>query len=346
MAGPMKNTPADAFELTASDRWAARFHRAQRWCRRRRWSKPLASLPWVGFMTALVVSNPVVAGRDIGRALGRFWLWHIWRRTVRQPVVVRADDGWSVVLPAWSKLGGITVAAGMHEPREELFVARFVRAGVVVVDVGANIGLYTAIASTRGARVFAFEPSTQARQALEATVAANRGGTVEIVPAALGDTPGMLSLTVGLDVANHLVESAGQPGVEPVEVLPLDQLTSGPHVRIPGPVTLLKIDAEGFDDRVLAGAEATITRDRPVAIVETWGDEVIRAWLEDHGYSVYRYQFETGELLEYPRPWNRQANFIAVHADALPMVRERLLAAGRALPRLPEVVWGPRASSS
>jgi FkbM family methyltransferase len=57
-------------------------------------------------------------------------------------------------------------------------------------------------------------------------------------------------------------------------------------LELPQRIALLKVDAEGHDLQVLAGAEQTIRRDRPTIIVESVDAE---AWLAQRGYTLSRY---------------------------------------------------------
>ena len=152
------------------------------------------------------------------------------------------------------------------------------RAGTIV-DVGAHDGALTLpLAALRGARVLAFEPLPPAFARLEAAVrAAGREGQVTLRREALGVGPGRLSLEVPVvgGVAQEQWASvakdyagiaAGDPRVErilrwDVEVMALDSLGLVD-------VTAMKVDAEGAEEEVLRGAEATLRRCMPVLTVE------------------------------------------------------------------------------
>jgi FkbM family methyltransferase len=333
----------DPFLLSKREKWLLRFHSQQLRCKSSRWTKPFAIVPWAGFMTMLVVSSPGLKGHDVLRAVGRLWLWQIWRRTVKRPLLLKTSGMSYFLVPPWNKIGGMIIAVGLYEAREELFLASYTRPGDVLLDVGANIGWHTVTAAGRGARVYAFEPSTKTRLALEQNVALLGRTSVEIIPAALGAENGHMQFTVGLDVQNHLIDSEYCGTSEPVDVLTLDELTYGATPRIPGTIAFIKIDAEGFDGKVLLGGEETLRRDKPVLIVETWGDEVIRGWLEERGFLVYLYDVDTAKLVEYPKPWRRPVNFIAVHNDVLLEVQNRIAESHIASPGMPSIVWGKQA---
>ena len=321
-------------------------------------TRPLRWLAWGAWLSLLACQSPTDrSGR--ARTLGRLWGWQAWRRTVRRPIEVVLPTG-RLWFPPWSTLAGITAAAGMHEPAEQLFVRSYLQPGDGVVDVGANVGIYTVMCGTAGARVWAFEPSTQARAALNRNIDLNHlGARVKLFPVALGASNGRASLTTGLDGANHLVDlnhavdAAAPDAHETVELRPLDSIVDAERSWFgESGIALLKVDAEGHDQDVLRGADATIRGDLPVIIVETWaGGTSLRTFLAERGYRVYRFDVARRDLVEYPPDWAGQANFIAVADRRLAAVRSRLQAGTQPEVTAPVIHWrtpahGSRSSTS
>ena len=292
--------------------------------------RPFRAAGWAGFLTLVVWTSPA-AGRHRGRAVARLWAWELWRRVVRRPVDVELAAGGRLRLPCWSALAAPTVATGLHEPSEQLFVSSFLRPGDGVVDVGANIGAYTVLCAALGARVVALEPSSRTRAALADNIRVNDlGRRVRTYGLAAGGASGTAALTTGLDAANHLLDPAdGGTASEMVEVRPLDALRAEIEEWLGGaPVALLKVDVEGHDLEVLQGARAVIGAHRPVILVEIWaGGLDVRAWLAGEGYRVHRFDLEGNALSEYPYDWSGQCNFIAVPDERIDEVRHRLDAA-------------------
>jgi FkbM family methyltransferase len=160
------------------------------------------------------------------------------------------------------------------EGEVQLF-AQLVRAGDVVVEVGSNIGALTIpLANLTGptGRVFAFEPQRILFQTLCASVALNGITNVIARNEAVGAVAGVLPVPM-LDYS-HAANYGGLPlGPEadwankenvPVEEVPVVTLDSVRLLRC----RLLKIDVEGMEADVLAGAKETIARCRPLLYVE------------------------------------------------------------------------------
>lgn len=176
---------------------------------------------------------------------------------------------------------------------ELVLIAGLVCRGSVVVDVGAFLGTHTlALASMVGpsGRVHSFEPRETIRSVLERNVHRNHLQMVTVHPCALGAHHQTLELPAididnkanfgGLALKGDLV--MGQP-VETIRIERLDDLLSGP-------VDFIKIDAEGMEADVLAGAPVLLATSHPVLFAECndleQGSRVLRACL-DLGYEVY-----------------------------------------------------------
>jgi FkbM family methyltransferase len=160
------------------------------------------------------------------------------------------------------------VYLGAFEPWETKVVRRTLRAGMCVVDVGANVGYFSVLASRLvgpTGRVLAFEPSPSAAGRLRRTVEANRLSNVRVEQIGLGAEVGEATLFDPLP-DNHtptLLGESGTPGVK-VSVRTLDECLTDWDV---GRVDLLKVDVEGFEPAVLAGAAGALAAGRVGSIL-------------------------------------------------------------------------------
>lgn len=170
----------------------------------------------------------------------------------------------------------------------------FVAAGSTVLDVGANIGFFSLhFARWVGpeGRVIAIEPETRNIAALRRRVArAEMSGVVTCIHAAAANRSGQVRLAVspGHPGDHHLADTG-----EPVAAVVLDELAADDS----RPVTLIKIDVQGAESMVLAGAHRLIRRHRPAIFVEVHEPSLTRLGSSRHeliatlvalGYSGHR----------------------------------------------------------
>lgn len=145
--------------------------------------------------------------------------------------------------------------------------------GDVMIDVGANVGMYTIwAAATRGTKVFAFEPEAQNYALLNRNIMAN--GVQDRVKAycmGLSDRAGLTELHMAdmrVGGSNHAVGEALDFKNEPMQAAfrqgcvaaTLDALVAGGDIPVPAHI---KIDVDGIEPKVVAGA-ATVLRDPAV----------------------------------------------------------------------------------
>jgi FkbM family methyltransferase len=146
--------------------------------------------------------------------------------------------------------------------------------GMVLLDVGSHYGVFTLAALRFGgesARVLAVDPSPTCRRLLRANVRLAGGeARVTVAAAAVGAAAGELPmLSTGPGGEDFLVASEEpRPDVTRVPMVTIPALAAG----LPAPVTHLKIDIEGFEDRALAGAWDYLRAARPVLVLELHGD--------------------------------------------------------------------------
>ncbi len=192
-----------------------------------------------------------------------------------------------------------------------------------VIDVGANIGCYAIpFAKVRGdCTLHAVEPNPMALQRLQHNLALNAGVRVLLHNVGLAEQPGKLTFYAyggesgDLGLSSFIAPASdSQVGPLPVEVVTLDGLLGDNP-----PVSLIKIDVQGFEINVLSGAIETIRRNRPVILLEhediNFADaaaaqhakEGLNAFFRAIDYGVYYItRYDPGLLL--PVDWGKALN--------------------------------------
>lgn len=170
--------------------------------------------------------------------------------------------------------GAHVLGDGYWEIWLTLFMARLIQPGWTVLDVGANFGYYTVLMADRvgpGGRVHAYEPNPVAARFLDDTVEINGfSGRTTIRRAAASDaTRGSSTFFVpDREPKNARVVPSDFRPVTPGLLLEVPERRIDDDFHGREPVHFIKIDAEGLEGQILAGAAGLIARDRPHMVVE------------------------------------------------------------------------------
>jgi FkbM family methyltransferase len=174
-----------------------------------------------------------------------------------------------------------------EEPEYRL-LDRYVHAGDWTLDIGANVGYYTArmseLAGSNG-RVLAFEPILESFELLAANSRLFPFKNTTLFNVAVSDRTNIVGMSIPMwdSGGNNYYEAfitKDKEGV-PTFAFSIDALS------IPERVTLAKIDTEGYELFVLQGMRRLLERDHPVLIVEANSTDTAE-FLKDLGYNVKR----------------------------------------------------------
>jgi FkbM family methyltransferase len=214
----------------------------------------------------------------------------------------------------------------VYEPREQAFMLDSLGPGGWMLDVGANIGAHAVPVAMQkpGCRVLAIEPASFNRAVLLRNVAANGLGNIVVDANATGRVPGEGAVLMGADgqFGGTRVVAAAPEAVEPVAVVPLDATARASGV---GRVDVLKVDVEGAEHDVLAGASDIIDANAGIAIVfESMGVQSARGaagciaaqqFLLDRGFALARFDADSAHLVAIERPSERCIGTIVASRD-------------------------------
>jgi len=175
------------------------------------------------------------------------------------------------------------IYANAFERDERLILDRVVRDGSTVVDIGANIGFYTclfaAAVGPRG-RVLAFEPAPATFAALQENVRRNGFRNVELEEVALSDHAGTATFHVfpqGADAYNSLGASTAWGTVSAEEVTVRTAMLDELLAALPAEsISVVKIDVEGAEALVLAGATRFFDRLEETVVMIELNEEAAR----------------------------------------------------------------------
>ena len=208
------------------------------------------------------------------------------------------------------------------------FLRHWLRSGMTVIDIGANIGAYSLPISRlvgRTGRVFAYEPGSEARSFLQRSRELNKMDNLEIVPLALSDNQRVGRLLHG--GSSELNALGGNGAGETVNITSLDVEDVA---RGWPPPDFVKIDAEGEEERILSGARSFLTRYSPLIMFEIRAgaktNEQLRTLFPTLGYRLFR-QLEGAPILVPDFPQQKldeyELNLFAAKPDRARLLSEQ-----------------------
>lgn len=172
--------------------------------------------------------------------------------------------------PRWRGIEKLVFVFRENYEPELIYLEKVLSSKAVFIDVGANLGIYTLVASRlvgRAGRVIAIEPSVQSFPALQKNIAVNRLTNVLPLPVALAEKTAKTWLHHGINPGqNSFGKDPSCNGVgEEVVTETLDSVLLQASVDH---VDLIKMDVEGAEELVLRGASRVVTSERPLIIFE------------------------------------------------------------------------------
>ncbi len=220
---------------------------------------------------------------------------------------------------------------GLAEMHEMAFVLHFLRPSDLFVDIGANAGSYSVLASSVvGARTIAFEPvaetAAEMREQLRLNDILDR---VEVRELALGQNSTIVRFYNNFDTVNRVVAES-----EPVKGAYREVRQSTLDIELEGSQpSLMKMDVEGYEYAIVKGASRILSNASLNAMimevhdgVKTYGvnPEELLALVRAHGFEPYSYDAIKRELT----PVQFEQAHVDGLSDNLLMIRD--LAAVRA----------------
>jgi FkbM family methyltransferase len=173
---------------------------------------------------------------------------------------------------------------GTNQAFETKTLSRFaelVKPNDTVLDIGANIGMFSLLGSRLvgdNGRVIAFEPSRKTFDVLNENLKLNNCKNVETVQLALGDTEGSIFLGEVENDALNFIDKNQKSGEEVALKLLDNYLKENKIAKI----DFIKIDIEGAEYLCFKGATEMLKKHRPTIIMECNEN-----WCHRFGYSVF-----------------------------------------------------------
>lgn len=231
----------------------------------------------------------------------------------RFQMIVRADE----------EVGREIYYGGVHESAETAFLRSRVGPASTCCDIGANVGYYSLLFASlaREGAVHSFEPVPLNFYVLCTNRLLNHFSNVTANPCAVGDSNGSVGFVVSSDSA---FSSMVNTGIKPVAMeisVPIVRLDTYCERNGIGAIDVLKVDVEGAEAKVLAGATGLLAdagrRPRTVMLelyepmLTHYGSSIDEILRQMEGFGYRPFVFAGGQLVRFRREhYNRLYNVI------------------------------------
>jgi len=276
-----------------------------------------------------IIYHPLTKDRPI-KGILRFLQWQI---------ISRLNAGSHI--HSWFSGLKLSVKRGMHgatgciyvglpEFEDMSFLLHFLREDDLFIDIGANVGSYTILASGNNkCKSISVEPVPSTFKFLERNVEINNLiNIVSLNNIGVGSEEGNLHFTNGFDTTNHVVKEASHDSIR-VPINTLDNLAL--NLKVEKDI-LVKLDVEGFEYNVLVGGERTLRSNAVKAIIvelngcgNRYGfkDSSVDEKLRSFGFSTYSYN-PFSRALEGIPTFNSQENTLYIKKEFIEDVKKKI----------------------
>jgi FkbM family methyltransferase len=202
----------------------------------------------------------------------------------------KLPDGSKFIYPINSAIGN-ALFLGDYEPGEIEFIRQMLKPGDSFLDIGANGGLYSIIASKvvgpKG-QVYACEPSARERALLMHNININNIENITVLESAMSDKKGISHLAISKDGALNSLIKTQHPGqdiesYQQINTTTVDDTITELNIRN---LSIVKIDVEGAEKMVIEGARKTLRENPELSII-----------FESSSFNTYNYSYSPKELI-------------------------------------------------
>lgn len=218
--------------------------------------------------------------------------WQIWKRTIHKPLKVKLFNGYRFLAYPDCDSSSNVMYFRIPDYREITFLRQKIQGGVLI-DVGANVGLFTLSLADKVDRAILFEPNATAAQRAKSNMVRNHLD-FQVHAIALSDEVGELFLEDrgGVDSTNRTLtdpQTTSFP-TRTVRRTTLDIFLEE-HVNSIKDITLIKIDVEGHENAVLRGMKKTLANLQPQILMFEYLQRTnfseTQELLDTTGYTIY-----------------------------------------------------------
>jgi len=195
---------------------------------------------------------------------------------------------------------------GHFEKGSEVVFQSLLSSGMVVLDIGANLGIYTLYALQAGCEVYSFEPTPSTFDILKKNVKVNgfeNSNKLQLINKAVSDKNGTVNFYIkqGICGQNSLFK-----GSDMLDSIAVETIIADEYLRALDKVDIIKIDVEGAEYYAMLGLKNIIARSPEIKILIEFSPEnmkntnmtpkMLLDLIKEYGFKYYLIEEEKGTL--------------------------------------------------
>jgi len=197
----------------------------------------------------------------------------------------------------------------------------------VIIDIGANTGIYTIIAGVKNKHVYAFEPVPYIFERLCDNIKINNLTKITPINQAVSDRDGSISLFIGPECLFFSTSSSTLKNFRDyrdeiiVDSVKLDTFILSNGISH---VDLIKIDTEATEDKVLTGSRKVVIRDQPLILCEVLHnrcEEKLNSFFENLPYRYFMISDEGLIPKDNIEGDNKNPNYLLIPESKLDLIK-------------------------
>lgn len=265
-------------------------------------------------MSGRFKKNPITKDRQL-KAMMKYIVFNVVCR-IKKEIIYKGIGGLKFIISKGNSGLVGNIYYGIYEVNESMFSVHFLRKEDTFLDIGANLGHYSLVASgLTGAKSIAIEPIPSTMQKLQRQIDINHLND-KIIPMNIGlsNANSTLHFSSDNDDMNHIVNSDYPNAIE-VPVYTIDSVCEKENI------SLIKMDVEGYEKYVLEGGSQTIKNPNLKAMIvelnnsgSKYGvnDQEIYETIVSYGFLPYEYKPLDRELVALESYNKKQFNTIFI----------------------------------
>ena len=220
--------------------------------------------------------------------------------------VMAGDFIFGVPSGEWGLAHFLSLNDHFEKGTEEAF-CRLLKPGMNVLDIGANLGMFTLHALKAGCNVYSFEPSPDIFRIMNQNIKVNgfaESGSAHTFQTAVSDEEKTISFFICEGMSGHsnmyAAEKSGDVEIQ-VQTTVIDEMAV-----LPDKVDVIKIDVEGAEYKALCGMKKLISRNPQIKILMEFAPEIIKRadvepsdlleLIKKFGFELYLIDEATGDV--------------------------------------------------